>query len=197
VGGWVGAEEGGPGGATVHFYMPGLTWLPGPTPVHVRLSFLHLGIVDPWYRPPQSCRRNTHPSCWDSARCVRVCMCARVAACLWPQPFGRARGCTVQLSGQSAAMRSTRRVAPLFLASSCAPLQARLRHGTTNHTIKIAMRGEETSTPLPPPKAADSRNGAVPSLWPTVPLHAYRDHFRRAAILLFVAIVCVGMCSVQ
>jgi myosin heavy subunit len=38
--------------------------------------------------------------------------------------------------------------------------EARLHHAITYHTIKIQMRREETSTPLPPTKAIDSRNGA-------------------------------------
>ncbi len=36
----------------------------------------------------------------------------------------------------------------------------RLCFAVTNHTIKIAQRGEQTSTPLLPSRAGDSRNGA-------------------------------------
>jgi myosin heavy subunit len=37
--------------------------------------------------------------------------------------------------------------------------EERLRFAVTNHTIKIAQRGEQTSTPLSAARATDSRNG--------------------------------------
>lgn len=37
--------------------------------------------------------------------------------------------------------------------------EERLKFAVTNHTIKIAQRGEQTSTPLSPARATDSRNG--------------------------------------
>ena len=60
-------------------------------------------------------------------------------------------------SGSKVSQRST--MAARYAAELLGFTEAGLQRGITNHTIKIAMRGEETSTPLTPAKAADSRNG--------------------------------------
>jgi myosin heavy subunit len=68
--------------------------------------------------------------------------------------------------GSKVATRSI--VSARYAAEMLGFTEARLQHAITNHTIKIVTRGEETSTPLLPAKAIDSRNGVCP---PPPPCH--------------------------